>query len=175
MTNNSPRIVESAPETIIPKIEKETNHIAALFLETSAIEGYLSSFISLVGKLISNNKNAPHKDVEKNVDKMPAIQLLNINNELGTIDNDLYTEISKFLEKRNKIAHSLIGVDLHSLNKEMEIKNLVKEGLQLCKKISALHTELLYKLTEDAYFIKQPETEIVKSTETGVIEQNPYI
>ncbi len=144
----NPRAVESAPETIIPKIEKEKSSIAALFLESSAIESYLSSFISLTGKKMSKGTHTPHNGVEESIKKMGFNQLLSITNDLGVINDNLYKKLNNFAERRNQIAHNLIGIDLDAIENTNEIKSLVSIGLELCKSLSKLHTEMLYSLTE---------------------------
>ena len=75
-------------------------------------------------------------------------QLLSITNDLGIINDSLYKKLNNFAERRNQIAHNLIGIDLDAIENTKEIKSLVSIGLGLCKELSKLHTEMLYALTE---------------------------
>jgi hypothetical protein len=126
------------PTTIMAKIEseiKKSNQISALFLEASAIEGYLSSLI-----LLSRTSNTnPKKSTVEFVDKMQAISLISVNNILGNIDDITYNDLTKFNSKRNEFAHRMIGFNFEDPKANNEIEQLTSRGFELCMKISKIH------------------------------------
>jgi predicted nuclease of restriction endonuclease-like (RecB) superfamily len=145
MVKHNPKAVLEPPETILEKIKNEinkNNYLTALFFESSAMEGYLISLISLSSA--SENKNL-EKGVEDNVGRLGFTYLIAINNMLANIDNKLYKNLSKFYSGRNEIAHYLIGIDFNDTEVNFQIKTLTLNGLDLIKRLSLIHKTKLNK------------------------------
>ena len=140
MVNHNPKVLLDPPEMILGKIEIEIqnkNWIYALFLEASAIEGYLNSLIALSGTTIL-------KKASKNfLDKMSFISLVNMNNILGNINDTLYKKLTKFGDQRNVFAHYLIGIDFKDPKVNDEARGLISEGLKLCQELADIQTNKL--------------------------------
>ena len=126
------------PTTIMAKIEseiKKSNRVSALFLEASAIEGYLSSLI-----LLSRTSNTnPRSSTVDFVEKMTAISLISVNNILGNLDDATYEDLTDFNSKRNDFAHRMIGFDFEDPKVDKEIEQVTAKGMELCVRISKIH------------------------------------
>lgn len=149
MVKHNPKAVLGSPEIIIEKIKTEinkNNHLTALFLESSVMESYLISLISLSSTSENNNLE---KGVEDNVGRLGFTYLIAINNMLANIDNKLYRELSKFYSGRNEFAHYLIGIDFSDTNVNNQLKILTTQGLDLIKKLAVLHKTRLDKKTSN--------------------------
>ena len=149
MVKHNPKAVLGSPEIIIEKIKTEinkNNHLTALFLESSAMESYLISLISLSSTSENNNLE---KGVEDNVGHLGFSYLIAINNMLANIDNKLYRELSKFYSGRNGFAHYLIGIDFSDMDVKNQLKTLTTQGLYLIKKLAASHKARLDKKTSN--------------------------
>ncbi|MCL5093075.1 MAG: hypothetical protein M1128_01240 [Candidatus Marsarchaeota archaeon] len=145
MVKHNPKAVLGPPEMIIGKIETEinkSNNLTALFLESSAMESYLISLISLSSTSENNNLG---KGVEDNVGRLGFTYLIAINNMLANIDNKLYKDLSNFYSGRNEFAHYLIGIDFNDIDTDNKLKTLTIKGLDLIKKLAALHKTRLDK------------------------------
>ena len=126
------------PKMILDVIEsaiEQDNNIYALFLESSALEGYLSSLL-IISRI---SKGKPYKGVTDSIEKMNFRTLLSVNNVLGNIDNDLYKSLNKFYDERNKIAHYMIGIDFNDASVNNSFKTLNNSGLKLCIELSKIH------------------------------------
>lgn len=139
MVKHNPKAVLEPPETILEKIRDEigkNNYLTALFLESSGMEAYLISLLSLSSNSKNNNVE---KSAEDSVGRLGFNYLIAINNMLDNVDNQLYKALSKFYSGRNEIAHYLIGIDFNDPEVNNQIKSLTLNGLDLIKKLSALH------------------------------------
>ena len=146
MINYKKRLPVKEPKIILKVIEdaiKQNDNIYALFLESSALESYLSSMLIISRK--SNEK--PYKGVIDSIQKMNFRTLLTVNNVLGNIDNDLYKRLNKFYDERNKIAHEMIGIDFNDAQNNESIKFIIDEGFKLCAEVSKIHESKLEKFS----------------------------
>ena len=108
----------------------------------TSMESYLISLISLSSTSENNNLG---KGVEDNVGRLGFTYLIAINNMLANIDNKLYKDLSNFYSGRNEFAHYLIGIDFNDIDTDNKLKTLTIKGLDLIKKLAALHKTRLDK------------------------------
>lgn len=142
MINYKKRLPVKEPKIILKVIEdaiKQNDNIYALFLESSALESYLSSILIILRR--SNEK--PYKGIIDSIQKMNFRTLLTVNNVLGNINNDLYKRLNKFYDERNKIAHDMIGIDFNDAQNNESIKSIIDEGFKLCTEVSKIHESKL--------------------------------
>jgi len=143
MIDHKPKPIDE-PKVILEVIEnaiKQNDNIYALFLESSALESYLSSL--LIISRISNVE--PDKGAADSIEKMNFRTLLIVNNVLGNIDNNLYKRLNKFYDNRNKIAHHMIGIDFNDMEMDKSIRLLNDEGFKLCTEVSRIHESKLQR------------------------------
>jgi hypothetical protein len=170
MIKHNPRALFEPPELILEKIKNEirkNNYLPALFLEASAIEGYLISLIRFSG--IQRNKIK--KESEQLLERMQISHSVNTNYILGNIDGSLYKKITTFNTERNKFAHNLIGIDFNDPNFMPELKDLTKKGLCLCEELSKIHfakiNENWITMTSDHTGVGRASTMTIKVANSG--------